>query len=284
MKLLPRRKTGLPEPATVRPGTEPYAAGDGDIGVLLIHGFTGSPASLRPWAEHLAAAGYRVRVPRLPGHGTSWQELNLTRWQEWYATVKRSYAELSAETTKIVVGGLSMGGALALRLAARQRVRERRALHRARQTDRPTEQPPTPLVGLCLVNPALHNADPRLSMLPLLKLLTGSVAGISGDIAQPFADELAYNRTPLRALSSMLQLWDLTIAGLHRVDQPILLFRSQHDHVVGPASIRILRERVSSGDITEHQLQKSFHVATLDYDADFIFSESARFIGRVTAS
>ncbi|HEY9292893.1 MAG TPA: alpha/beta fold hydrolase [Microlunatus sp.] len=284
MKLLPRRKTGLPEPATVRPGTEPYAAGDGDIGVLLIHGFTGSPASLRPWAEHLAAAGYRVRVPRLPGHGTSWQELNLTRWQDWYATVKRSYAELSAETTKIVVGGLSMGGALALRLAARQRVRERRALHRARQTDRPTEQPPTPLVGLCLVNPALHNADPRLSMLPLLKLLTGSVAGISGDIAQPFADELAYNRTPLRALSSMLQLWDLTIAGLHRVDQPILLFRSQHDHVVGPASIRILRERVSSGDITEHQLQKSFHVATLDYDADFIFSESARFIGRVTAS
>ena len=284
MKLLPRRRTDLPEPATVRPGTEPYVVGDGEVGVLLIHGFTGSPASLRPWADHLAAAGFRVRVPRLPGHGTSWQELNLTRWQDWYATVKRSYADLSAETSQIVVGGLSMGAALALRLAARQRVRERRALHRSRRTDRPAEQPPTPLVGLCLVNPALHNADPRLSFLPLLKQLTGSVAGISNDIAQPFADEVAYDRTPLRALSSMLQLWDLTIAGLHRVDQPILLFRSRHDHIVDPTSIRILRERVSSSDITEHELQKSFHVATLDYDADFIFSESAAFIRRVTAA
>ncbi|QDP97626.1 alpha/beta fold hydrolase [Microlunatus elymi] len=284
MKLLPRRKTVLPQPATVRPGTDAYAAGDGSIGVLLIHGFTGSPASMRPWAEQLAAAGYRVRVPRLPGHGTSWQELNLTRWQDWYATVKRSYADLSVQTDKIVVCGLSLGGALALRLAARQRVRERRALHRSRRPGRPAEQSPTPLVGLCLVNPALHNADPRLPLLPLLKHLTGSVAGISNDIARPFADELAYNRTPLRALASMVQLWDLTIAGLHRVDQPILLFRSRHDHVVGPTSARILHERVSSTDVTEHELQKSFHVATLDYDADFIVSESLRFIRRVTSS
>lgn len=256
----------------MRPGAEPFAGGDGEVGVLLCHGFTGSPASMRPWAEHLVAAGYRVRVPRLPGHGTTWQELNLTRWQDWYARVDRELVELASETRTVVVGGLSMGGALALRLAEE---------HSRPRPDRFAA--PVPIAGLCLVNPALTNLDPRLRVLPLLKHLTGSVAGISNDIAKPFADEVAYSRTPLKALASMVRMWQLTIDDLHRVRQPILLFRSTHDHVVEPASARILRERVASTEIIERELQKSFHVATLDYDAELIFTESAAFIEKVTS-
>jgi carboxylesterase len=269
-----RPQASTPEPAPVRPGAEPFAGGDGDVGVLLCHGFTGSPASMRPWAEHLVAAGYRVRVPRLPGHGTTWQELNLTRWQDWYSCVNRALVELAAETRTVVVGGLSMGGALALRLAEEHS----RPLGPDRYAVR------VPIAGLCLVNPALTNLDPRLRLLPVLKHLSGSVAGISGDIAKPFVDEVAYGRTPLKALASMVRFWQLTIDDLHRVRQPILLFRSVHDHVVEPASGRILRERVASTEIIERELQKSFHVATLDYDADLIFAESAEFIASVTTA
>ncbi|MBO0811239.1 MAG: alpha/beta fold hydrolase [Microlunatus sp.] len=256
MRLPHRRRAEVP-PAQVRAGAEAYQGGSGEIGVLLCHGFTGSPASLRPWAEYLVAQGYRVSLPRLPGHGTSWQELNQTGWPDWYAALDRALTELSAQCRMVVVGGLSMGGALALRLAE---------LHAER------------VAGLVLVNPALNNADPRLVLLPVLKHLTPSVAGIANDIARPFTDEVAYDRTPLKALASMLELWDITIARLHRVHQPILLYRSLHDHVVDPTSVRILHERVHGASITERLLQKSFHVATLDYDADEIFTGSAEFV------
>ena len=117
----------------VLPGAEPFSCERGDVAVLLCHGFTGCPQSLRPWAEHLAAEGLTVRVPRLPGHGTSWQELNLTRWPDWYAAVERELLALAATHRAVVVGGLSMGGALALLLAQRH---------------------PGAVAGLALVNPA----------------------------------------------------------------------------------------------------------------------------------
>jgi len=262
IRLLPHRRPTKPAPTTVRAGAESYVGGDGELGVLLCHGFTGSPASMRPWAEYLVGQGFRVSLPRLPGHGTSWQEMNQTGWPDWYATVDRALTALAAECRTVFVGGLSMGGALALRLAE---------LHRDQ------------VAGLVLVNPALHNSDARLAILPVLKHLVPSVAGISNDIARPFTDELGYDRTPLKALASMVELWEITIARLQRVDQPILLFRSLHDHVVDPSSARILRERVSSGSFTERLLQKSFHVATLDYDAQEIFTGSAEFLRALVA-
>src|SRR3954452_23036284 len=116
----PPRATRRPS-VSVHPLAEPYVA-DGDatsphgrVGVLLSHGFTGSPASMRPWAEHLAAQGYAVSLPRLPGHGTTWQEMNRTTWADWYAEVERAFLALANQVDTVVVGGLSMGGALVLR-------------------------------------------------------------------------------------------------------------------------------------------------------------------------
>jgi carboxylesterase len=103
------------------PTAEPYSADaapdprDGQrVGVLLVHGFTGSPASMVPWGRFLAERGLAVSVPRLPGHGTSWQELNRTRWADWYGEVERAFEKLRANHDQVVVGGLSMGGGLAL--------------------------------------------------------------------------------------------------------------------------------------------------------------------------
>ncbi len=255
-------------PVEVRPGAEPFAAGDGPVGVLLLHGFTGSPASMRPWAEHLAAHGVRVRVPRLPGHGTVWQELAVTNWQDWYAVAERALTELATHCRAVVVGGLSMGGALALRLAERH----------------PVDGGSAPVSGLCLVNPALNNPDPRLRLLPVLRRLPGSATGITNDIARPSVDELGYQRMPFSAVATMADLWQQTICDLGRVRQPILLFRSEHDHVVDPTSARILRDGVASTDLTEQLLPRSFHVATLDYDADTIFTGSTVFVHRITSA
>lgn len=241
---------------------EPYRHDGGPVGVLLCHGFTGSPASLRPWAEQLAGLGYSVELPRLPGHGTTWQDLNVTGWPDWYRRVERSLLDLAERCEQVVVAGLSMGGCLALRLA----------------------QEHGPLVqGLVLVNPVVTSADKRLLALPLLRLMRPSAAGLSGDIAMPGQDERAYDRTPLQALWSQTKLWQLVRRDLAMITQPLLLYRSADDHVVDATSAPVILSGVSSTDVAEVVLRRSYHVATLDYDAPEIFSGAAAFVERVTS-
>jgi carboxylesterase len=250
----------------VLPGAEPFShdgdGSDGAIGVLVSHGFTGTPQSMRPWAEHLAAAGFTVRLPRLPGHGTSWQELNRTRFEDWLAVVDATFTELSDRCSKVVVAGLSMGGTLVTRLA---------------------EQRGTEVAGLMLVNPAFRADDRRLAALPVVKHLVPSLPAIGNDVRKEGVTELAYTRTPLKALHSLVQAWDVVASDLPQVTQPLLLFRSAVDHVVPASSSALLLSRVSSKDVTEVILDNSYHVATLDNDADRIFEISTDFVRRVTA-
>jgi carboxylesterase len=242
----------------VLPGAEPFAADGGEVGVVLSHGFTGCPQSLRPWAEHLAAAGLSVRLPRLPGHGTRWQDLNDTRWPDWYGEVERAFDDLRGRCTRVFAMGLSMGGALVIRLA---------------------EQRPDEVAGLVLVNPSLgtERKDVKYA-LPLLHRFVPSLAGIGSDIRKPGVTELAYPRTPLRAMHSVAQLWPLVVADLGRLRAPVLLFRSRVDHVVEPMSGRLLVQGASSSEVTEVILEESYHVATLDHDARAIFAGSLDFV------
>ena len=244
------------------PGAEPISLDGGDVGVLLCHGFTGTPSSLRGWAEHLAGEGYSVRVPRLPGHGTTWQEMNRTRWPDWYSEVDRAFGDLRARCRAVVVGGLSMGGALALRLA---------------------EEHGSQVAGLVVVNPSVRLEDRRLAALPVLRHLVPSLPGIASDIKKPGETELAYDRTPLHALHSSLQLCRDVVRDLPQVTAPLLVLRSSVDHVVPASSAALVLSRVSSTDVREIVLQNSYHVATQDNDAEQIFTASAQFVARVTA-
>ena len=247
----------------VLPHAEPYSAAGGPIGVLLVHGFTGSPASMRPWAEHLAADGFTVSVPRLPGHGTTRRDLNATRWTDWYAEASRALDALRASCAEVFVAGLSVGGCLALRLAG----------------DRPED-----VAGLLLVNPSITATDRRLIFTPVLKRFLGSRGGITGDIKKPGVPEPGYDRLPLTALHSLRELWRLTRDDLPKVLAPVLLFRSVEDHVVEPLSCQLIVQRVSSRDVTERVLDDSYHVATLDNDAGRIFTESAEFMRKHTGT
>jgi len=240
---------------------DPELTGGRRIGVLVQHGFTGSPFSMKPWGEHLNTLGYAVEVPRLPGHGTTWQEMNSTTWADWYAEVTRAFTKLRAENDAVVVCGLSMGGALVLRLAA----------------DRAEE-----VAGVVVVNPAVATRRKDVLALPVLKHVVPAFPGIANDIKKG-GDEHGYSKTPLKAAHSMMSAWGPLRADLPRVTAPLLYFRSAEDHVVDDLSEGLILGAVSSTDVTVEPLPDSYHVATLDHDAEKIFTESAEFIARVTA-
>ncbi|MFM1917961.1 MAG: hypothetical protein RJB01_1476 [Actinomycetota bacterium] len=244
----------------IRPGAEPWSADGQGVGVCLIHGFTGSPASMVPWGKSLAGEGWGVRVPRLPGHGTRWQDMNITRWEDWYAEAFRNVAELQRTYPKVFVMGLSMGGALTLRIA---------------------EELGESISGIVLVNPAVHSERADRHLLPIIKNFIGAFPGISNDINKPGQDEIAYDKIPLRAAHSMTQLWKAVKEDIALVRQPMLLVRSVDDHVVEPSNAEWILTHVGSQDKSELVLENSAHVATLDHDAAIIEAASIEFVRRL---
>jgi carboxylesterase len=254
------RVTNAPHAETLYTDGAPGADGR-RIGVLLSHGFTGSPASVVPWGRYLADQGFAVAVPRLPGHGTTWQDMVPTRYEDYYAALEQEFDALRARTDAVVVGGLSMGGCLALTLAERR---------------------PEEVAGLVMVNPAVASTNKQLLLLPVMKHLVKAFPAIGNDIKKEGVVEHAYPKTPLKPLASMLAAWKQIRADLPKVTAPVLLFRSAEDHVVDPSSARIILSAISSTDAAERVLTESYHVATLDNDAEQIFTESADFIRKVT--
>jgi carboxylesterase len=240
----------------------PELTGGRSVGVVVLHGFTGSPASMRPWAEDLNARGYAVEMPLLPGHGTTWVDANTTTWRDWYAAAEAAFEKIAAEVDRVVVAGLSMGGCLSLRLAEEKQDR---------------------VAGVVVVNPWLNMTDPRFRLLPILKRVVGSVGANTNDIKKPNQDEYAYDRIPVRAAATVPHMWRDVVPRLGTVTQPVLFFHTSVDHTIDQSSVGILRDHIGSADFTERMLTESYHVATLDNDAETIFAESADFVARVTA-
>lgn len=246
----------------VMPGCEAWSAEGGDVGVLVLHGFTGNPSSTRPLAEALAGDGFAVEMPRLPGHGTRWQELQKARWHDWAREAAAAFEQLRARTRAQVVVGLSMGGALALHLA------------QTRGAD---------LAGIVLINPFLQLTDPRLRVLPLLKWVLPGVPGVGNDIAKPDADEKPYPRVPLKALASLVAFQRRVRADLGKVTVPTLVFTSRQDHTVDPGNTQIVLDGIAASDVEQVWLERSYHVATLDYEAEEVAQRTAAFVARVGA-
>ena len=215
---------------------------------------------MRPWAEHLAAAGFSVELPRLPGHGTAWRTWRSPGGRTGTPRSTASFTALRERCDTVFVVGLSMGGSLALRLA------ENRA---------------DEVAGLVLVNPAVHSEDWKLVLLPVLKHVVKRFPGISNDIKKPGQDEGAYDKFPLKSFDSMHGAWSDDQGGHRQVTAPLLLLHSREDHVVEPSNAAWILANVASTDVTEVWLEDSYHVATIDNDAPLIFDASVEFVHRL---
>jgi carboxylesterase len=245
-------------PTPILAGAEPYSFRGGPIGVVVLHGFTGNPQSMRSLAQSLAKAGCSVELPLLPGHGSSVEDMISTRWSDWSAAVDETYRDLAGRCATVFIAGLSMGGSLAIWLAERHH----------------------DIAGIVVVNPLVDppHANFRDMLRGMLAEGAVSVPGIGSDVAMQTAAEPAYDATPLEPMLSMFEGVDEVASRLGEVRCPVLLFSSRVDHVVPPESGDLLAAGVAG------PLERSFHVATLDYDAGQIEAGSLEFVNKLGAS
>jgi carboxylesterase len=246
----------------VMPGAEPFTADGGQHGFLAIHGFTGSPSSMRPLAERFAAAGWAVECPLLPGHGTSINDMLPTRWSDWSTAAEDAYQRLAERVDgRIVIGGLSMGGTLTVWLAARH----------------------PEVAGIVCINPWVAPAGQLRDIVQAgVDMGQETMPAIASDIAAPGVTELAYGEAPLRPLVSLFDGIEDMQPSLASITVPVLLLTSRQDHVVPPLNSDHLAE-VVPGPVQRVTLERSYHVATLDLDQDIIEDRALDFAVKAVA-
>jgi carboxylesterase len=248
-------------PTNLIPGAEPTFFEGGEVGVLVLHGFTGNPGSMRVLAERLAATGFTVDLPLLPGHGTVVDDMLAVGWDDWSAHAEARYAELAGRCDRVAVVGLSMGGALTAWLGAHN----------------------PDIAGLVCINPVV-TVPPGMREAVAEVLASGAdrFAGIGSDIADPAASETAYAETPLAPLLTLFDAADRFGDQLGQITSPLLIITSRQDHVVPPENSDVLASAVS-GPVERLWCERSYHVVTQDYDKELVFDATVEFVTKVTS-
>lgn len=247
----------------VLPGAEPMShVGTTEVGVLALHGFGGNPTSMRGVAEAMVALGHHVEMPRLPGHGTTVEDMLATGWTDWTDEVADAHGRLAERVDSIVVVGLSMGGTLTLWSALTL----------------------SNVDAIVCINPTTTPQPPEvIDMLEEMVADGFEIApALGGDIADPDQTEVAYDGVPLASLLSFIHDGLMPITDRYgELTVPLLLITSRQDHVVEPANSDHLAAQYG-GDVEHVWLERSYHVATQDYDRDDINRRTGEFVARVT--
>ncbi len=245
----------------ILPGCEPFSSPGNAKGVLVLHGFTGNPYSMRPLAQRCADAGYSVELPRLPGHGTSMEDLVPRRWGDFVEVALASYDELAGRCDRVAVVGLSVGGGLTALIA---------------------EQRPT-VAGCVFINPMLKGPGAEIEQ-GLRDLIDSGLevleTGGASDIKKEDTSEAKYDGWPLRALQSVIDGVEVVDANLSKITAPSLLLSSREDHTVAPENGDEIVSK-SSGPVERVWLEESYHVATLDNDQALVERATLEFLAKV---
>lgn len=244
----------------ILPGSEPFSSRGGPLGVLVLHGFTGSPASMRSLAGALATTGLSVELPRLPGHGTSVADMKTTGWSDWTSAALGAYDELASRSERVAVVGLSMGGGLCAYVAQ----------------SRPE------VAGCVFINPMVKTVSDELreGLDQLLAAGLDEFEGIGSDIKREGQVEASYDLTPLACAKSLFEGITEVHANLGTITAPSLLLQSREDHVVTADNSEDLMAMVS-GPIERVWLENSYHVATMDNDQELVETSTVSFIHKV---
>ncbi|MEH6405455.1 MAG: alpha/beta fold hydrolase, partial [Sneathiella sp.] len=247
----------------ILPEAEPFFMDGNDVAVLVLHGFTGTTQSMRYYGSELHRRfGFTVSGPRLAGHGTSPDDMETTDHLDWLASAETALLELTEQNKRIYVTGLSMGGTLALNLAARFS---------------------DIICGVIPINGPGGLLDGALAELICDRNTPSRFPGIGSDIKAEGVQELAYEEVPLNCAQSVCLLVSVTGSLLHKISAPIFIIQSREDHVVPPQNAKIIAERVSSVETHSLWLENSYHVATLDNDKDLIVDRVGSFIRNSSA-
>ena len=241
-------------------GAEPFLLKGGSRGVLLVHGFTGSPAEMRLLGHYLHARDYTVLGVRLAGHGTSVSDLEQTDWRHWYGSAVDGWHTLHGLCSEISVVGLSMGGLLSLKLAAT-----------------------FPVARVAVLSTPVFLANRRVSLLPLYRLFRRYVPKKQRNYEVDPKYWIGYTQTPLSSLSSLLELIASVESDLQQITCPTLLIQSRREHTVRPESAVFLHERIAATHKELFWLEKSGHVVTLDIERETVFAKVAEFFAQVNA-
>lgn len=240
---------------TILAGAEPFFLPGGKHGVIVVHGFTGSPSEMRPLGEYLQAQGFTVLGPRLDGHGTQVNELLSTQWPQWYRGVEDAYYLLQGCCQTISVIGLSMGGLLALKLGL--------------------EYPVSQVVAL---STPIFIADKRLPLLPLYRLVRRYMPKTRRRYDAGDKYSIGYDQTPLASLSSLLQLIKHVGKRLPQLTVPLLVAQSRSEHTVLPQSAQYIMDHAGSRVKELVWLERSGHIVTLDIEREMLFAKIAAFL------
>lgn len=233
-----------------------------DVGVLVIHGFTGSTQSMRYLGERIAEGGYTVYGPRLTGHGTHQEDMEKASYNDWIRDVESGLEKLEKSCSTIFVTGLSMGGTLTLYLAERH----------------------PEIAGIMPINAAIDLPGMRDYYEEIFDGSERFVAGIGSDIKKSGVEELAYSLTPVKSMKELLVLTEEVKTNLQEITVPTLIFSSVVDHVVPPENSKEIYNMISSKDNKTVYLENSYHVATLDNDKELIADQCIEFIKHHAAS
>lgn len=237
---------------------EPFLLEGGSPGVLLLHGFTGSPPEMRLVGGYLHERGFTVFAPLLPGHGTSAEELNECKWTDWADCAEEALAELRSRCERVFVGGLSMGSLLTIYLAGHHT-----------------------LPGAILYSPAVKVANRLIHLSPVLKyLVPKKPKSKETDLTDPEAEQRkwSYDAFPSFAAHELLKLMRRARNLLPHVTCPLLIIHSTGDETIQADSAEFTCERTGSPDKKLITLHNSGHVITVDGEWRRVAEETYRFI------
>ncbi|MEM8529388.1 MAG: alpha/beta fold hydrolase [Chloroflexota bacterium] len=261
------------------PADAPFFAGNSPTGVLLLHGYSGSPAELQPMGQALVEAGYMVHIPVLAGHGGMPEGLKGLRWEQWAESAVGGFQRLSEQCDEVFVCGFSMGGLLALHLAMHHQV-----------------------AGIIAMAPALHlYGEMQLRLTGLLKFVmpwyhpfakadfTDPKVRASIHERMPDADlddpkvieYIRQNvRIPVDSLYELIRLRDAVKGRLSSITNPILFLHGNHDLTVQPSSTREIAAHIHSEDQRTVWFERSGHMLPLDVEREGVWAEAISWIAQ----
>lgn len=235
---------------------DPYLLAGGPVACLLIHGFTGSPAEMVPIAEYLHGLGFTVHAPLLAGHGTTPEDMEKTGWRDWVRSAEAGYEIVAAHAARVYVIGLSMGGLLALHLAATRSV-----------------------VGVVAMCAPIWLKKRTALLAPILRHFVRFTP--KGSPAPRLAPDLwSYDRTPVACVPHLLRLIRIVRSELRAISAPALVVQGARDQTVRPESARFIVEHLGSRAKSLLMLANSGHLVTLDQDQQTLFSAIASFVSQ----